>query len=67
MDESENKSNLELISDSMNLDNVKENDVKDECLSEINQEKICIGEDVEKEEEEYLDIFGNGFFKRKVL
>lgn len=51
----------------MNLDNVKENDVKDECLREINQEKICIGEDVEKEEEEYLDIFGNGFFKRKVL
>lgn len=36
MDESENKSNLELISVSMNLDNVKENDVKDECLSEIN-------------------------------
>lgn len=67
MDESENKSNLELISVSMNLDNVKENDVKDECLREINQEKICIGEDVEKEEEEYLDIFGNGFFKRKVL
>lgn len=67
MDESENKSNPEPIGVSMNPDNVKENDVKDECLSEINQEKTCTGEDAEKEEEEYLDILGNGSLKRKVL
>lgn len=67
MDESENKSNPEPISVSMNPDNVKENGVKDECLSEINQEKTCTGEDAEKEEEEYLDILGNGSLKRKVL
>lgn len=67
MDESENKSNPEPISVSMNPDNVKENDVKDECLREINQEKTCTGEDAEKEEEEYLDILGNGSLKKKVL
>uniref|UniRef100_K1PHA7 peptidylprolyl isomerase n=2 Tax=Magallana gigas TaxID=29159 RepID=K1PHA7_MAGGI len=67
MDESENKSNPEPTSVSMNPDNVKENDVKDECLSEINQEKTCTGEDAEKEEEEYLDILGNGSLKRKIL
>lgn len=67
MDESENKSNPEPISVIMNPDNVKENDVKDECLREINQEKTCTGEDAEKEEEEYLDILGNGSLKRKIL
>lgn len=72
MDKCENndlsfKSNPEPINVSMNPDNVKENDVKDECLREINQEKTCAGEDAEKEEEEYLDILGNGSLKRKVL
>lgn len=59
--------NPEPVNFSMNPDNVKENDVKDECLPEINQEKACNGEDAEKEEEKYLDILGNGSLKRKVL
>lgn len=72
MDKCENndlsfKSHPEPINVSTNPDNVKENDMKDECLHEINQEETCAGEDAEKEEEEYLDILGNGSLKRKVL
>ncbi|XP_061191968.1 peptidyl-prolyl cis-trans isomerase FKBP8-like [Saccostrea echinata] len=53
--------------ESMNPDNVKENDVKDECLKENNEEERDNTKDEKKEEEEYLDILGNGSLKRKIL
>lgn len=53
------------LEENINPDTIKENDVKDECLHENIEEKTVDDED-DKEEEEYLDILGNGSLKRKV-
>ena len=51
--------NPDLQTESRSPEHVKENDVEDECLHGTEKE--------EKEEEEYLDILGNGSLRRKVM
>lgn len=51
--------NPDLQKETIDPEHVKENDVEDECLHEVDKEK--------KEEDEYLDILGNGSLKKKVM
>ncbi|XP_056020499.1 peptidyl-prolyl cis-trans isomerase FKBP8-like [Ostrea edulis] len=51
--------NPDLQKETIDPEHVKENDVEDECLHEVDKEK--------KEEDEYLDILGNGSLKKKIL